>query len=669
MKKLLLILLALLPALFTARAEGGPGPVLENKYAETGACFKAGTAWYPYPAYSDRQGWAKLLGTEYSRMLIANGEKYLGYQWKHIPASIYVALAETGNKSLRNSYNNPNRAAFVGLAMAELAEGKGRFLPDLADGFWYYATAGHWSITGETGGKVLPSLEKEDLALGSVRVGSMVCTFWPFFKDELDRMDPMINKTFKEAVHRIILDPYIDPELHRWWEGGPTVHRRLNNHTPWCCHNILHAFFVVEEEDARIDMAVRRALKSVDQFLNDIPSDGLCEEGPTYWFQSVGRLQEFLLLLKDASGGRFDILPNDFITKMGVFISRCCAGQTPSGKEIVANYGDAHPFANYKPFILWQCGNWYDSNELLDLARYASWNGKQFKKPKLESGEGYRALENARIARDLFSNIDDLNSKVQDGMKVEYLLEDLRRWVPKQDWYPVGQQAFIHTSDGWFFSCKGAHNSESHNHNDVGSCILYIDGIAVLADSGTGVYTSKTFGPHRYEIWTMQSEWHNVPLINGTAEANGSRYRAKDVAFTPSKKGCIFTADISGAYPKNSDCRKWIRSYKVSEGKGGSVLEITDSFELGSRKAPDVEHFLLQGEVILEKPGIVILSNKGRRFEISYPSDILTASVDIQEDLDSDLRRSWGKTLTRLNLTSSTTAPLDGTYTIRVRAL
>ena len=49
------------------------------------------------------------------------------------------------------------------------------------------------------------------------------------------------------------------------------------------------------------------------------------------------------------------------------------------------------------------------------------------------------------------------------------------------------------------------------------------DGVPVLVDPGRPTYTAQTFGPDRYDIWTMQSTWHNVPEIRGTAQAPGRR--------------------------------------------------------------------------------------------------------------------------------------------------
>ena len=39
--------------------------------------------WVPYPDYSDRAGWDKLLG-DYKEKYIRKGESYLDYEWKSI---------------------------------------------------------------------------------------------------------------------------------------------------------------------------------------------------------------------------------------------------------------------------------------------------------------------------------------------------------------------------------------------------------------------------------------------------------------------------------------------------------------------------------------------------------------------------------------------------------
>nr|MBD3622367.1 heparinase II/III family protein [Sunxiuqinia sp.] len=70
-------------------------------------------------------------------------------------------------------------------------------------------------------------------------------------------------------------------------------------------------------------------------------------------------------------------------------------------------------------------------------------------------------------------------------------------WLPQTEVAGARDQAG--SSDGFFFAAKGGHNAESHNHNDLGTCVLYFNGKPALIDIGRETYTAKTFSRHRYE--------------------------------------------------------------------------------------------------------------------------------------------------------------------------
>ena len=59
-------------------------------------------------------------------------------------------------------------------------------------------------------------------------------------------------------------------------------------------------------------------------------------------------------------------------------------------------------------------------------------------------------------------------------------------------WLP-DLQLRIYQQAGMILVAKGGHNGESHNHNDVGSFMLYVDGEPVILDAGNMTYTAKTF--------------------------------------------------------------------------------------------------------------------------------------------------------------------------------
>ena len=96
--------------------------------------------------------------------------------------------------------------------------------------------------------------------------------------------------------------------------------------------------------------------------------------------------------------------------------------------------------------------------------------------------------------------------------------------MPDVTWYPETEFCYMKNKNGMFVAAKGGFNNESHNHNDVGTFSLYVNTIPVIIDAGVGTYTKQTFGKDRYTIWTMQSNYHNLPMINGISQKFGQDY-------------------------------------------------------------------------------------------------------------------------------------------------
>jgi hypothetical protein len=62
-------------------------------------------------------------------------------------------------------------------------------------------------------------------------------------------------------------------------------------------------------------------------------------------------------------------------------------------------------------------------------------------------------------------------------------------------------------------------------------------------------YTRRTFGPHRYEIWNMQSAYHNLPLIDGHGQEAGGAYTAREVVAEITDDRAALSLDLAAAYP------------------------------------------------------------------------------------------------------------------------
>lgn len=695
---LCLLLALVLPSVAQSRS------LLTDKYASLKAenPFRTGGEWFPYPEYSDREGWTALMG-DAAGIFVEAGERFAGFRWRTVPATSYLEYERTGVRTVMEVPMNENRMALNALMLAELAEGKGRFIDDILNGVWQLSQMPSWVLSAhqprQASKRSLPDTRFNFIDLYSGAVGVQLSVAWHFFHEAFDRIDPSISYTIRDAVSRKILRPYLDPDKFesQWWLGfrlkpGMVV----NNWNPWCNSDSILCFLLVEEDQELLDAAIAQSVRSVDMFLNYVKSDGACEEGPAYWGHAAGKLFDYLQILYDASDAAFDVFDDPQIRAMGEYVSRSYVGG-----DWVVNFADASARLSLPPSVIYSFGKGVHSRELMDFALSLLADGNGFAKPSsvifdglyksLEQNKGnittigtvvdflediYLMLDGVRILPQMTSEVDSLNrlvgkhgSRDEAEQAMEACRMSLRKSVPGFVWYPETQFCYVRDK-GWFFAAKGGHNNESHNHNDVGTFILYIDNVPVFADAGVGTYTKQTFSSERYSIWSMQSDWHNLPVINGSSQKFGGEYRAEDIKVSESGRKQSFSLNIAPAYPSASRCDRWTRSFVLSPGR----LVLTDSFSLSERLAADVEHFLVQGEVFMPgelyggrrlKAGELVIENSGVAVSLTYPST-LHPSVEEKPLADPRLTNVWGASLRRISLTSSPSAPLSGKYVFSV---
>lgn len=654
--------------------------VLYSKYLDIipENAFSCGGEWFPYPEYTDREGWDRLIGDR-AQYIIAAGEKYLDYEWKNIPATSYLAFERTGDRKIMENPHFANRTAINALIMAELAEGKGRFIDQMINGLWHFSYEPTWVLSAhlhrQKSKRSLPDPREQLIDLSSCAIGVHMAVAWHFFHKVFDKINPVISISIKNAVKKQILDPYLnsDQYLANRWLGFITVPGKvINNWTPWCNADVMLCFLLMEDNPERLQYALRQSARSVDKFLEFITSDGACDEGPNYWSHAAGKLYDYLQLMSDASGGVYSMFDLKRFKDMGEYISRSYIKD-----GWVVNYADAPGRLHHSPSVIYNYGKAVGSKEMVDFALYCLGNTKKktFSDPMPNiTTDTYRSLESLRYISDISSDVDALNSRIAAGEPFESVMASLRNDVPDFTWYPETEFCFMRNESDWFLAAKGGHNFESHNHNDVGSFILNVDGIPVFVDAGVGTYTKKTFSKDRYTIWTMRSEWHNLPVINGIFQQDGPMFRSEDVSVSRKKSSSMFSLDISKAYPEDSECISWRRDYNLKNDE----LIITDTYNLKSREDSDVENFMVQGEVYLPgettpegyyvKNGQTVVVNNGLNMLISYPVQ-LQPSVEVKELIDRPLTTIWGNTLKRVSYTSAEDAPVKGKYVFKIQKL
>lgn len=576
-------------------------------------CLVLNQKWVQYPSYKDREGWSRFLG-EYKDEIIKNGESLLGYTWKVVKATDYLELERSGNREIMERPFDDNNQAIVRLMLAELAEGRGRFIDQLINGVFHTCEMTSWALSAhlvtQPTHRALPTPIYPLIDLTAGDLGSLLSWVYYFMHEEFDKIDPEISRRLYRELDERIMKPYLNNDSF-WWLAANYKGQMVNNWNPWCNSNCLMTFMLLENDVDRLSKAVSRSMQSVDKFLNYVHSDGACEEGPSYWGHASGKCLDYLVLLNRITGGKISIFDNPQIKAMGEYIARSYVGN-----GWVVNFADASAKGGGDPYLIYRYGKAVKSDI---LKQFASMQNKG-SKISFRGRDLFRILE-------AFLVEDELCAYQEAYTGVSYT------------WYPETEFCYVRNKKA-FFAAKGGYNDESHNHNDAGSFSLWVNNMPVIIDAGVGTYTRQTFSSERYTIWTMQSNYHNLPMINGVPQKYGRQYKATEVKATKNS----FSANIATAYPDEAGVKKWIRSYTMKS----DALMISDRFELNEIKKENVINFLSWGDIII-KDGVIEISVNGVKGTLKYDTKMFKVKKECVKLTDKKLSSVWGAEVYRLS--------------------
>ena len=576
-------------------------------------CLVLNQKWVQYPSYKDREGWSRFLG-EYKDEIIKNGESLLGYTWKVVKATDYLEFERSGNREIMERPFDDNNQAIVRLMLAELAEGRGRFIDQLINGVFHTCEMTSWALSAhlvtQPTHRALPTPIYPLIDLTAGDLGSLLSWVYYFMHEEFDKIDPEISRRLYRELDERIMKPYLNNDSF-WWLAANYKGQMVNNWNPWCNSNCLMTFMLLENDVDRLSKAVSRSMQSVDKFLNYVHSDGACEEGPSYWGHASGKCLDYLVLLNRITGGKISIFDNPQIKAMGEYIARSYVGN-----GWVVNFADASAKGGGDPYLIYRYGKAVKSDI---LKQFASMQNKG-SKISFRGRDLFRILE-------AFLVEDELCAYQEAYTGVSYT------------WYPETEFCYVRNKKA-FFAAKGGYNDESHNHNDAGSFSLWVNNMPVIIDAGVGTYTRQTFSSERYTIWTMQSNYHNLPMINGVPQKYGRQYKATEVKATKNS----FSANIATAYPDEAGVKKWIRSYTMKS----DALMISDRFELNEIKKENVINFLSWGDIII-KDGVIEISVNGVKGTLKYDTKMFKVKKECVKLTDKKLSSVWGAEVYRLS--------------------
>ncbi len=498
------------------------------------------------------------INEEHYPKLIANAEAWLT---KDIPicyASEYMMFKRDGNRSIYEGKFFPRRAALLALATAEYIERKGRFTDKLIDVLWLILEETTWVVPAHNPSKegvntCLPYAFKGDvdfIDLFSATTAASLAFTYHLCKDIFDSVTPLINERILYELDRRIIKPYLN-DVYMWdkcrWSGvrGNTV----NNWCPWIISNVLTVAALTVKDTSTRTVIVKKSLPMLDSFTSVYFDDGGCDEGPGYWNAAGGALFNACCVLYDMTNGYIDIYKDPLFKNMGEYEVKAVVTNNR-----VLNFADSPARLNPNAILIYEWGVASDS-EMMRSYALSRLNGN-LPDSSVDTSMCYRSYKFLVEGRHETAEFKAPKKFFLDGIVIAATRES------------------DSTDKGLYLAFKGGHNAESHNHNDMGTVIVFADGNPIFIDAGSGKYTRRTFSPQRYTIWAMSSDYHNCATFNDMPQFAGKEYCSKDSVYD--EKSGKLSLNLKDAYPKEAG----IESYHRSAVLENSVITIEDDVKL-----------------------------------------------------------------------------------------
>ena len=505
------------------------------------------------PPITDREAWEKFASLFDSSQIVKSAEKLLGQPVPELPEDLYKEFYADGNRSNYQNARNVWVNRCMTLAMAELIENKGRFLPALEEIVRKFCGYPSWSLPAHDQNAQI----YDGKAIAADLVATNIAGELGLIRAAMESvLSPDLSRVVEENIRRRVLDPlketvYGEQNRMMWWVTG------TNNWNPVCfAGTTAAALSVCRSADERAWYLAAAEHFVSTRFFSGITDDGYCSEGIGYWNYGFGEFVRLAEIAWRASGvvnlyQSPKVLPlAEFAFKMEVEPNRYAAFADCSLT--------ARPNKGLLALLSRRLG--LGRTQLERDNAYPRWYaGSPFSASVYFFGPLEAGGELAPLVPAAAETRDELAEPVSR--------------------FPDAGVVICRPTEGGVSPLaavfKGGHNNEMHNHNDLGTFCVLRGGVWLVCDPGGETYTRRTFSPQRYEGALLNSFGHPVPRINGKLQATGRQAEAKAVEFADTAEATVYALDLTSAYP-DAGIEKAVRRFEFARG-GSDRVTVTDT--------------------------------------------------------------------------------------------
>ena len=450
-----------------------------------------------------------------------------------LPYSSFVLYCETGSRvEFEEQYMEHRKMLCAFCAMA-LLDNDNEWLYKLCDILFAICDEYSWALPAHLVRCQTVEQEETCIDLFASETAFALSEILHIFGEKLPKR---VSDRIKLELDRRIIKPYLNNKP-KWGK---------NNWSAVCISGV-GASLIYLGLDKEFEEAKERIFSSLADFLDSFPDDGCCLEGSLYWFYGFSHFCYLAQLLFEYTDGEINYFADEKVKRIALFCNNMYLSD-----DFCIPFSDAPHRYSYNPGILHLLASKYEGIRI----------------PPIEFAESFENSARYRFATFIRNLYYTEKLPSPSGKQNEITV------YPDSGWY-------INRKNSYIFAAKAGHNDEPHNHNDVGSFLVFDDGKFILDDAGWAKYDDKYFKDEERYSGTKctTSLGHSLPIINGNAQGFGKRFCGKILCADEK----TFSIEYSKAYDVQSLC-ELERSFSFDE----------NSLVISERAKGDIEKIIFR---------------------------------------------------------------------------
>jgi hypothetical protein len=506
------------------------------------------------PRADDRAAWSRWQKDPIGQQLLEQARQYVLDGYPDYNNATYLDCLDREDLTKINQVLPIARRRQIVFLMAEAIYDKGEFIDVIGDDFDRLTQVDSWVHPNN-------DLERRIINRETYEIDLVTAHYTASLSQTIfilgDRLPAALQERIRAELNLRSFEP-----LRRRLESGKDVYWWVDVTHNWnsvCLACMVQgAAAILPAADRAWWFAAGEML--VKNFRESFNNDGFCTEGVAYWGYGVAHYIIVSEMFRLATGGAVDLFDEPKASRIMLF---------PERSEIEPGLFPTFADCRIGTEPLFWARHWLANRQ----SKAAATTTPLANAPDPFDGMNFGSI--AYLSLWMFQTVAPRQPRATIRPPA------LRNWF--EDSSLMIARPGADTGRRFSATFLGGNNGVNHNHNDLGTFTVCLDGKALIVDPGMETYSFRTFSVDRYDSQLLNSYGHPVPRVAGRLQEVGPEWHTKVVETEFTDEVDRVVLNLRRAYDVPT-LRRLDREF-VYDRRGDGSLTITDHVEFSDPEA------------------------------------------------------------------------------------